>query len=41
VVEEKFVLDPNDPKRLDADVPRGFARVTGNASWKLYARGCF
>ena len=41
VVEEKFVLDPNDPKRLDADVPSQFARVTGNESWVLYARGCF
>ena len=41
VVEEKFVLDPNDPKRLDAEVPRGFTRVTGNESWVLYARGCF
>lgn len=41
VVEQKFVLDPNDPKRLDADVPPGFTRVTGNESWVLYAKGCF
>ena len=40
VVEEKFVLDPNDPKRLDAEVPSGFARVGGNESWVLYERGC-
>jgi hypothetical protein len=41
VVEEKFVLDPNDPARLRAKVPQGFTRVTGNDSWDLYAKGCF
>lgn len=40
VVEEKFVLDPNDPARVHAEVPRGFSRVTGNESWVLYAKGC-
>jgi hypothetical protein len=40
VVEEKFVLDPNDPKRLDARVPENFTPVTGNRSWKLYERDC-
>jgi hypothetical protein len=39
-VEEKFVLDPNDPKRLDAEVPRTFDRTTGNRSWVLYESGC-
>ena len=39
-VEEKFVLDPRDPKRVEATVPAGFVRVTGNESWVLYARGC-
>jgi hypothetical protein len=41
VVEEKFVLDPNDPARVHAEVPHGFTRVTGNESWVLYAKGCF
>jgi hypothetical protein len=40
LVEEKFVLDKNDPKRLDASVPSGFVRITGNGSWTLYARDC-
>jgi len=40
LVEEKFILDPRDPKRLDAEVPPNFARVTGNRSWTLYAREC-
>jgi hypothetical protein len=40
VVEEKFVLDPNDPARVQAKVPHGFKRATGNDSWVLYARGC-
>lgn len=39
-VEEKFVLDPRDPKRVEATVPAGFQRVTGNESWVLYERGC-
>jgi hypothetical protein len=41
VVEEKFILDPRDPTRVHAEVPRGFTRVTGNESWVLYAKGCF
>jgi hypothetical protein len=40
VVEEKFILDPRDPKRLDARVPPRFERVAGNNSWTLYKRGC-
>ena len=40
VVEEKFVLDPNDPKRLDAAIPSDFSRVTGNGSWTFYAKDC-
>jgi hypothetical protein len=43
-VEEKFVLDRNDPKRLDADVPAGFVGVASatpeNESWDLYRKGC-
>ncbi len=39
-VEEKFVLDPRDPKRLEAAVPAGFRSVGGNESWVLYERGC-
>jgi hypothetical protein len=37
-VEDDFVLDPNDPRRLITGVPRGFELTTRNASWKLYAR---
>ena len=40
IVREKFVLDPNDPKRLDADVPSDFAPVAGNRSWTLYEKSC-
>jgi hypothetical protein len=40
LVKEKFVLDPRDPRRLDASVPRDFRRVGGNRSWTLYERGC-
>jgi hypothetical protein len=40
IVKEKFVLDPNDPKRLDAEVPRDFTPVAENRSWKLYEKGC-
>jgi len=40
VVEQKFVLDPRDPKRVEAVVPRGFTAVARNESWVLYARGC-
>jgi hypothetical protein len=39
-VERKFVLDPRDPRRLDAAVPRSFTRVAGNRSWELYERAC-
>jgi hypothetical protein len=43
-VEEKFVLDKNDPKRLDAEIPPGFGTVTpgnlGNESWDVYWGGC-
>jgi len=39
-VEEKFVLDPRDPKRVEAQVPAGFVPVAGNESWVLYQRGC-
>ena len=37
-VEENFTLDPNDPGELTAPVPEGFAEVTANPSWVLYAR---
>ena len=40
VVEEKFVLDPRDPKRVKAEVPAGFEAVARNESWVLYERGC-
>jgi hypothetical protein len=39
-VEERFVLDPRDPKRLDAEVPAGFRPVASNESWVLYERAC-
>jgi hypothetical protein len=40
-VEEKFVLDPRDPKRLEAPGrPAGFRSVAENESWVLYERGC-
>lgn len=37
-VEEAFVLDRRDPRRLDAEVPASFRRVTSNRSWVLYER---
>lgn len=40
LVEEKFVLDPSDPKRFVPEVPSDFRRVGGNRSWLLYAKGC-
>jgi hypothetical protein len=41
VVEEKFILDPRDPRRFDVPrQPAGFRPVTSNGSWALYARGC-
>ena len=40
-VEEKFVLDPRDPKRFEVPRrPAGFRPVADNASWVLYERGC-
>jgi len=38
-VERLSILDKNDPKRLDAEVPRGYRLVARNRSWLLYA-GC-
>ncbi|HKG36183.1 MAG TPA: hypothetical protein VKA89_07095 [Solirubrobacterales bacterium] len=35
---EHFLLDPNDPARLEVTVPPGFDRVTGNDSWIVYRR---
>jgi hypothetical protein len=41
VVEEKFILDPRDPKRFDVPrQPAGFRPVAANESWALYERGC-
>ena len=40
LVEQKFVLDPNDPKRVTTAVPPSFRRVSANRSWVLYERGC-
>jgi hypothetical protein len=37
-VEETYILDPNDPGDLSAEVPPDFTRVAGNRSWNLYAR---
>jgi hypothetical protein len=37
-VERAFTLDKNDPRRLTAAVPPGFAEVARNRSWILYAR---
>jgi len=37
-VVHNFVLDPNDPARLETAVPRGFRRVAANESWVLYRR---
>ena len=38
-VERLSVLDPKDPKRLDAEVPSGYRLVARNRSWNLYS-GC-
>ena len=38
-VERLGVLDPKDPKRLDAEVPTGYRLVARNRSWNLYS-GC-
>jgi hypothetical protein len=35
-VVHNFVLDPNDPARLETSVPRGFRPVARNESWILY-----
>jgi hypothetical protein len=37
-VLHNFVLDPNDPARLDTPVPPGFRPVARNESWVLYRR---
>ena len=41
VVEEKFILDPRDPKRFEVPrQPAGFKPVAANRSWALYERAC-
>jgi hypothetical protein len=35
---EHFLLDPNDPARLDVTVPPGFEPVARNGSWVVYRR---
>jgi hypothetical protein len=37
-VIHNFILDPNDPTRFSASVPRGFERVAANRSWVLFKR---
>jgi hypothetical protein len=37
-VARSFILDRRDPRPLTASVPRGFARVGGNRSWRVFAR---
>jgi hypothetical protein len=37
-VIHNFVLDPNDPARLETPVPPGFRPVARNESWVLYRR---
>ena len=37
-VVHNFVLDPNDPARLETTVPPGFRPVARNDSWVLYRR---
>jgi hypothetical protein len=37
-VVHNFVLDPNDPARLETPVPPGFRAVARNESWVLYRR---
>jgi hypothetical protein len=40
-VEQKFVLDPRDPKRFEIPRrPAGLRPVAANESWILYERGC-
>lgn len=38
-VERLSILDPNDPRRLDAEVPPGYRPIAANRSWLLYT-GC-
>ena len=35
-VEELSILDPNDPRRLDAAPPRTYRPIAGNRSWLLF-----
>jgi hypothetical protein len=37
-VVHNFILDPNDPSRLNTPVPPGFHTVARNESWVLYRR---
>jgi hypothetical protein len=37
-VVHNFILDPNDPARLETTVPRGFRPVARNDSWVLHRR---
>jgi hypothetical protein len=37
-VVHNFILDPNDPARLETPVPPGFRAVARNESWVLYRR---
>jgi hypothetical protein len=37
-VVHNFILDPNDPARLETEVPPGFREVARNESWVLYRR---
>ncbi|HSS05060.1 MAG TPA: hypothetical protein VLK89_07750 [Solirubrobacterales bacterium] len=37
-VIHNFILDPNDPARLETSVPPNFHRVARNESWVLYRR---
>jgi hypothetical protein len=37
-VVHNFILDPNDPARLETPVPPGFRPVARNESWVLYRR---
>jgi hypothetical protein len=37
-VVHNFILDPNDPARLETAVPSGFREVARNESWALYRR---
>ncbi len=37
-VIDNFILDPNDPSRIETKPPGRFVPVARNASWKLYRR---